>query len=148
MRIRAATQDDIPALAGLLSILFAQEAEFQPDRDTQIRGLTQIIENPDIGMILVAEQDDALVGMVNLLFTVSTALGGRVAVLEDMVVCSDARGSGLGTRLLKEAISFAKSRGCKRITLLTDHDNLAAQEFYRRNGFVSSGMIPLRLLID
>lgn len=148
MRIRAATQDDIPALAGLLSILFAQEAEFQPDPDTQIRGLTEIIKNPDVGVILVADQGNALVGMVNLLFTVSTALGGRVAVLEDMVVCPDARGSGVGTSLLKEAISFAKSRDCKRITLLTDHDNLAAQEFYRQNGFVPSGMIPLRLLID
>jgi GNAT superfamily N-acetyltransferase len=107
--------------------------------------LARIISNPEIGLIIVARQDSQVVGMVNLLYTVSTALGDRVALLEDMVVSPNARGSGVGSRLLEQAIEFARLDGCKRITLLTDRTNEPAQRFYQKHGFDFSAMIPLRL---
>jgi hypothetical protein len=73
--IEPARAADIPALCQLLAVLFAQEAEFAPDPDAQRRGLARIIEHPETGTILVAREHGAAVGMVNLLFTVSTALG-------------------------------------------------------------------------
>ena len=85
--------------------------------------------------------------MVNLLFTVSTAIGERVAILEDMIVSPVARGSGIGSGLLTYAISFARLSGVKRITLLTDSENTSAQRFYGKHGFSKSSMIPLRLTI-
>lgn len=85
--------------------------------------------------------------MVTLLFLPSTALGGRVALLEDMVVKPVARGAGGGGRLLRAAIDYARSAGCLRITLLTDAHNAAAQRFYGRHGFARSAMIPMRLLL-
>lgn len=145
MLIEKATAADIPALRDLLSLLFSQEAEFTPNPEAQQRGLARIIGNPGIGAVLVARQDARLVGMVNLLFTVSTALGERVALLEDMVVSPAARGAGVGAKILAEAISFARAQGCKRITLLTDRDNEPAQRFYAKQGFVMSGMVPMRL---
>lgn len=145
MLIEKATAADIPALGDLLSLLFAQEAEFTPNPEAQQRGLARIIDNPGIGAVLVARQDARLVGMVNLLFTVSTALGEKVALLEDMVVSPAARGAGVGAKILAEAISFARAQGCKRITLLTDRDNEPAQRFYAKQGFVMSGMVPMRL---
>jgi GNAT superfamily N-acetyltransferase len=85
--------------------------------------------------------------MINLLFTVSTALGEYVAILEDMVLRPERRGKGEGTILLKAAIECAKHKGCKRITLLTDQTNEGAIKFYQRQGFVKSAMMPLRLTI-
>ena len=145
MQIDTATEADVPALADLLSILFAQESEFTPNPEAQRRGLLAIITNPAVGVILVAREDHRLLGMVNLLYTVSTALGERVALLEDMVVVPEARGNGAGSRLLQEAIRVARASGCKRVTLLTDATNHAAQRFYARHGFEASTMIPLRL---
>lgn len=147
MLIEKATSVDIPALSDLLSVLFSQEAEFTPNAEAQQKGLAQIIDNPEIGVVLVARQGDQMVGMVNLLFTISTALGERVALLEDMVVSPVSRGTGVGTKLLSEAISFARVQGCKRITLLTDRSNESAQRFYAKQGFVVSGMVPLRLFL-
>lgn len=144
MYIRPALPADIPALCPLLDQLFAQEAEFTPDRAAQQRGLAAIIGNPEVGEILVAVEGELIVAMVNLLYTVSTALGARVALLEDMVVDAGARGNGLGSALLEYAIDHAREVGCRRITLLTDGDNAAAQRFYRRHGFAHSPMIPLR----
>jgi GNAT superfamily N-acetyltransferase len=129
----------------LLSTLFAQEAEFTPNAEAQAKGLARIISNPELGTILVARDAESILGMVNLLFTVSTALGERVALLEDMVVTPQVRGAGVGSQLLAQAIAFARTQGCKRITLLTDSDNEAAQRFYEKHGFALSGMLPMRL---
>jgi GNAT superfamily N-acetyltransferase len=145
MLIEKATAADVPALSDLLSVLFSQEAEFRPNAEAQQKGLAQIINNPDIGTVLVARQGDQVVAMVNLLFTISTALGERVALLEDMVVLPAGRGMGVGTRLISEAILFARAQGCKRITLLTDRSNEAAQRFYAKQGFVVSSMVPMRV---
>ena len=143
--INLATVSDTPALSALLSILFTQEAEFQPDTVAQQRGLNAILSDPALGEILVARQNGQIVGMVNVLYSISTALGARVALLEDMVVAPAMRGSGLGSQLLAAAIKHAKQRGCLRITLLTDVDNYAAQAFYQKQGVEKSSMIPLRL---
>jgi GNAT superfamily N-acetyltransferase len=145
MQITPATLADIPALCQLLAGLFSQEADFKPDYAAQQRGLTRIVECPDIGHITVARQDSQIVGMVNLLYTVSTALGERVALLEDMVVSPQVRGTGVGSALLAQAIGFARLNGCKRITLLTDRVNESAQRFYQRHGFSFSAMLPMRL---
>lgn len=147
MEISAATLDDIPQLCKLLELLFSQEAEFAPDRAIQAAGLREIIAEPQRGQIWVLRDGTSPVGMVNLLFTISTALGGRVAILEDMVVHPSARGGGAGSQLLQAAISAAQSAGCRRITLLTDGSNEAAQRFYQRHGFALSDMVPLRLML-
>lgn len=148
MRISPATPRDIAALCELLHVLFSQEAEFVPDGEAQSRGLALIIGNPETGRVLVARQGAEIVGMVSLLYTVSTALGARVALLEDMVVAPGSRGAGVGSQLLRHAIESARQDGCKRITLLTDRSNDAAQRFYHRYGFAPSSMIPLRLSLD
>ena len=148
MKIRRAHQADIPALVTLLSFLFEQEEEFQPDAVAQIRGLNLILAEPGCGCILLAEENGVPLAMVTLLFTLSTALGKKVALLEDMVVHPQARHNGIGTQLLKEAIVAAKKANCGRITLLTDANNFAAQDFYAKQDFVGSGMKPMRLLLD
>ncbi|MDO3378556.1 GNAT family N-acetyltransferase [Geoalkalibacter halelectricus] len=145
MKILPASEEDLSQLGELLNLLFTQEADFTPDEAAQRRGLALILAHPEQGQILVAREADRVLGMVNLLYTLSTALGGRVALLEDMVVHPEARGRGLGAALLEQAVAVARQQGCLRITLLTDADNQAAQRFYRRHGFELSTMVPMRL---
>jgi len=142
-----ASPQDIPALCDLLDLLFAQEADFTPDRAKQERGLRLILDDVRVGAILVARDGAQVVGMVNLLFTVSTAEGARAMLLEDMIVRPDYRGQGVGLALIEAAIARAAATGCARITLLTDEDNTQAQWFYGRAGFRRSAMIPMRRAI-
>lgn len=148
MTITLATEADMPALCSLLETLFAQEVEFKPDIDAQQRGLKMIIASPQVGAILVSRRQGKVVAMVSLLYSVSTALGGRVCTLEDMVVAPEYRrlddGSHIGTALLTHAIHYAREQGVLRITLLTDDDNHAAQRFYQRQGFAFSTMQVMR----
>ena len=148
MKLTKAIHSDIPELIELLKTLFEQEAEFEPNSEAQRKALSKIILDPKIGIILVARDNEKILGMINLLFTESTALGAKVAILEDMVVLAKSRGGGIGSKLMDYAISEAKKEGCKRITLLTDIENTKAQSFYQKKGFVKSKMTPYRLLLD
>lgn len=146
MQIRKASEKDIPSLCILLDDLFSQEEEFEANREAQIAGLKTIIENEEIGVIFIAwnENENEITAMINLLYTISTALGGRVALLEDMVVSSTSRGLGIGSKLIEYSIKYAKNSGCKRISLLTDAHNCTAQDFYMKHGFEKSSMQSFR----
>ena len=148
MKLTKAIQSDIPELVELLRTLFEQEAEFEPNPEAQRKALIKIIFDPKIGTILLARNDEKILGMINLLFTESTALGAKVAILEDMVVLPTFRGEGIGSQLIDYAIDESKKEGCKRITLLTDIENIKAQSFYQKKGFVKSKMTPFRLFLD
>lgn len=144
VRIEPATIEDLSDLADLLGDLFAQEADFTPDRSKQVRGLRLIIESPNRGRIFVARLDGRIVGMVNLLITISTAEGGFVLILEDLIVAQPYRRHGIGSRLMKHALAFAKEKKFLRLTLLTDEEHDRAMAFYERHGFRRSRMVPLR----
>ena len=145
LRIEPATLDDLPKLADLLYDLFSQEEDFIPDRDKQMRGLRLILEQPSRGRIFVLRSDNKIIGMINLLITISTAEGGFVLLLEDLIIHCEHRGQGYGSRLLQYAVDFARKKDFLRITLLTDRPNVASKRFYEKNGFVESGMIPMRM---
>ena len=146
--IRIAVNSDIARCAELLGILFSQEHEFTADVEVQSKALSMIIGNPELGRIFVGDVDGIIEGMVMLLYTVSTFLGKKVALLEDMVVAPRWRQKGLGSQLLNYALEFAKDEGFGRVTLLTAGDNEGAQRFYQSKGFSLSEMVVYRKLLD
>ncbi len=145
--IEPATEADLDELSEMLGGLFRQEGDFRPDKHKQLRGLRLIFEQPSRGRVFVLRRDGAIVGMINLLFTISTAEGGFVIVLEDLVVHQKYQGKGYGKKLLEHAIDFARKKNFLRITLLTDRPENVAQAFFRKHGFAESSMIPMRLWI-
>jgi len=146
--VEQATIEDLPQLTDLLFDLFTIEADFKPDRAKQMRGLQLLLEQPNRGRIFVLRQNGVILGMINLLFTISTAEGGFVILLEDVIVQREQRGRGIGDQLLKHAIEYAKEKNFLRITLLTDRLNDDSQRFFTRHGFFKSTMIPMRLLLS
>jgi GNAT superfamily N-acetyltransferase len=145
MELGLAGAHDLPRLVELLGMLFAQEAEFTPDARKQRRALEQILSDATVGRVFVAREAGCVVAMACLLYTVSTAQGGRAGLFEDLVVAPEARGRGVGPALLQFVIEEARKEGLLRLTLLTDRDNERAQALYRKYGFVESPMKPMRL---
>jgi GNAT superfamily N-acetyltransferase len=147
-RVEMATLEDLPALTELVMDLFSMSGDFKPDRATQERGLRLILEQPNRGRIVVIRNDDRIFGMVNMLFTISTARGGFVILMEDVVIHPHHRGQGYGTMLVNYVIEFAKMKKFLRITLLTDKISAESQQFFQKQGFSYSNMIPMRYLIE
>lgn len=143
-RAEPAKPGDLPAMADLLTELFKLERDFVPDRDKQLRGLRLILDNPAQGRLFVLRDGPEVVGMANALIVISTAEGGRVALLEDVIVRASHRGRGAGSRLVEQVLAWARHEGLCRVTLLADRCNRGALDFYARLGFISSAMRVLR----
>jgi GNAT superfamily N-acetyltransferase len=144
MKIDFASASDLPQLADLLAELFTLESDFSPERDKQLQGLTLILENPACGQLFVLRDGAQIAGMVNALITVSTAEGGRVLLLEDIIVQAEYRGRGLGRQLVSHVLDWAQTQGMTRVTLLADKGNYAALNFYGKLDFELSHMTVLR----
>ncbi len=147
-RVEPATTDDLPQLVQLLADLFEMEGDFEPDSDKQERALRLILEHPKRGRIFVLRNADTAIGMINLLFTISTAAGGMVIVLEDFIIHPAHRRQGYGTILIDAVREFARAKDFKRITLLTDKVSEESQRFFSKHGFSPSRMIPMRMQLD
>lgn len=145
IRCEVAKAADLPRLVQLLGILFESEAEFAPDAEKQRAALQAILADPAKGTIFVAREGREVVAMASLLYTVSTAEGGKAALFEDLVTAPEYRKRGIGEALLKHVVNEARNEGVLRITLLTDMQNERAQAMYRRVGFAGSPMKPMRL---
>ena len=146
--IEPATVEDLPQLADLLYDLFTLESEFRPDQEKQLRGLRLILEQPNRGRIFVLRSVDKIIGMVNLLITISTAEGGFVLLLEDLIIRQEHRGQGFGGQLLNYALDFARQKDFLRVTLLTVRMDDPSKRFFQKHGFHESDMVPMRWLRD
>lgn len=145
MDLGAAGPEDLPQLVELLALLFENEEEFAPDAEKQRAALQMILADARVGRVFVAREGSRILGMASLLYTVSTAQGGRAALFEDLIVLPEHRGKGIATALLRHVIDAARAEDIKRITLLTDRGNKRAQALYRKLGFAASTMTAMRL---
>lgn len=133
--IRSAVAADISALVGLLQQLFSLETDFVPDAQKQRRGLELLLQRPQQAVVLVALHDDEIVGMCSVQILISTAEGGEVALVEDVVVDAAWRGEGVGSALLEALQRWGQERGLSRLQLLADRGNTSALDFYYRRGW-------------
>src|SRR5258705_181518 len=53
--------------------------------------------------------------------------------------CRAARGQGLGRRLVRECIAFARARGYRKLALWTQSNLAAARAIYKAEGFTLAG---------
>jgi len=146
--IRQARTDDIPGMCELLTELFSIEADFGPDPRKQALGLGCMIGDPSGGtLLLVAESGGIVVGMATLQTLISTAEGGRVGLVEDVVVAREFRGKGIGSLLLERVADWAQEQKLKRIQLLADKENHPALAFYAGRAWKNTSLICLRKMI-
>src|ERR1700755_3719661 len=146
-RIHTDTIEDLPWITELLMDLFSQEKDFRPDYNNQMRGLRLILEQPSRGRIFVLRSANQIIGVLNLLFTISTAEGGFVILLEDLIIARNFRGQGMGSELLQYALEYEKQKSVLRVTLLTDRISEGSLVFFEKHGFHRSDMVPMRLYL-
>ncbi len=148
MKICFANAADLDVMADLLHELFTLESDFRPERDKQFAALRWLLDHPAHGRLFVmhdvVQDKTRVVGMANALISISTAEGGPVMILEDLILAASHRGRGLGRQLTEHVLRWAADEGLCRVTLLADRNNRAALAFYQRLGFDESAMAVRR----
>ena len=81
------------------------------------------------------EQDGEAAGYALISLKWSHAYGGRVLWLEELFVCPEHRGKGLGRALLKFIEQKALALSCARVRLEVEPDNIRAWALYENFGF-------------
>jgi ribosomal protein S18 acetylase RimI-like enzyme len=95
--------------------------------------LHELVTSPACDLI-VARLDGRIVGCMTLvMFRIPT---GIRAWIEDVVVDEAARGHGIGAAINRRAMELAASRGARTVDLTSRPSRVAANELYKKLGFV------------
>jgi len=131
VRAYCAFYDAAPADAGLLALSRALLAD--PERE---------------GVQLLArdrERGDAAAGFATVYWSWSTTQARRLAVMNDLFVAEEARGTGLADALIAACADLARARGVRALSWVTAPGNRRAQRVYDRTGAARSEWVEYEL---
>lgn len=130
---------DLKPMAELLSELFLIEDDYQFNETLHYQALTLLFHHKN-SHLFVAKTNNRIIGMVTMQPIISTAMGGYVGLIEDMIVTTSYRGRGIGRLLLTSLINESVKLGYTRLSLGADKRNQPAIDFYKKFGFEISNM--------
>lgn len=141
--IRKAEKKDI---AGLINLLYQVDAVHHDIRPDLFKGQTTKYDEKELAAVFednskpvfVFEEEGKILGHA---FCVITEINGhkllqdvKTLYIDDICVDEQARGRHVGRSLYEHVVDFAKSIGCRNITLNVWEGNDAAYRFYQRMG--------------
>lgn len=132
-RIRDLREDDLPALAAMVTALARHHGD---TARSDLATLRRDLLGPAPWLrALVAEGETGLLGYAALCPRAQLHFGLRGMDLSHLYVAPVARGKGLGRQLIEAAADHARRLGCSFMTVETTIGNWHAQTVYRACGF-------------
>ncbi len=141
MILRRATAADLPAIVCLLHDDpngRLREDAGEPLDPGYLAAFDAIDADPD-ELLVVAEQDAAVIGTMQLSFLPGIAFRGSWRLqIESVRIAAALRGEGLGAAMIGWAIERARERNCGMVQLTSQLNRPQAHRFYERLGFERS----------
>ncbi len=142
LSIRPAKGADEAAALDLMEELF-EPPGVRPEDYTRERartGFQRYVEDKS-GDVLLAEVGGALAGLASVYVDIPSIRFGARCWLEDLVVTSAQRSTGIGRRLLQAATEWARERGCTHLELDSGNARKDAHRFYAGQGMEQQGLV-------
>lgn len=134
--IRSCVPEDVPALRSIAGVSH-HDSRFYFDPNFSESACNELyetwIEKSCRGYadaVLVAEIKGQAVGYISL--HLNEGNQGQIGLI---AVGADAKGQGLGKKLINESLRWFSSQGASRVRVVTQGRNLVAQRLYQRFGF-------------
>lgn len=149
-RVRAAREQDVAALVAGVAELLLELGVAPPATPAMQAAARELLRDRDAGALLVAEADDALVGVLAASWQTAIHMPGRYALIQELWVHSAWRGRALGGELLAALYELAGERQIARVEVGLPRQGFAGlsatEAFYRSNGFTPLGRRMRRLV--
>jgi len=134
IRLRPARESDRAAVAALLRAL-----GYTAGGGSELTALLRTtLDRPDMALFLATERaapEGAALGLIGLSRRPQLQLGGTLVSIDTLAVRADARGRGVGQRLIRRARAYARLYRAVRIEVHTTR----ARENYRRGFYPANG---------
>ncbi|MFC2093392.1 GNAT family N-acetyltransferase [Bacteroidota bacterium] len=134
IKIRKALKTDSEEIIRLILELAKFEKLIPPDEAGQKRLLDDAFSESPPFKILVAEQNNKLLGYAFYLFTYSSFEAKRTLYLEDIFISESHRNNGIGKLFLNKIMSIANDNDCGRMEWAVLDWNVNAIKFYEKLG--------------
>lgn len=132
--VRDAIQGDCTAVAQLLAELgYPTSSQAVPNRMKEM-------DSASDGRLLCAIVDGTCVGLASLLLHPYFPTGGRICRITALVVKSEYRGCGIGSKLVLEAERIARDEGCAGVEITTAEQRQETHGIYERRGYVRTSI--------
>jgi ribosomal protein S18 acetylase RimI-like enzyme len=136
--IRLATADDAASIHGMIVDLAKATGPRQKVTSRPEHFLRHGSGERPAFEAYIAERAGKALGLCLFFYSFSSWRGELGVYVQDLYVAEEARGCGLGRRLIAETVRLAKARGATYLRLSVARENTAAQEFYRAIGMSES----------
>ncbi len=137
--IRTALEKDIPRILELYRQLSFHPGDYRVPPPDDVRKVFREMDGYPGLKLLVAEDNDRVVGTTVLAVLPGFAHGtAPFCVVEYVVVDEACRSRGIGRLLMESVKSIAKEAGCYKIMLTSDVRRDRAHKFYKSVGFEPS----------
>ncbi|MCL2246051.1 MAG: GNAT family N-acetyltransferase [Lentimicrobiaceae bacterium] len=132
MKIRFATEKDIPEILNLIKGIAAYEKLLHEVTATE-EVLYDSFFVKKAAEVLLGEKDGQIIGFALFFHNFSTFTGKRGLYLEDLYVLPEYRHLGFGKQFFSELRRIAQGRECGRIEWICLDWNIPAIQFYKEN---------------
>jgi ribosomal protein S18 acetylase RimI-like enzyme len=145
--IREARPEDFEAVAELLEELGRPKTLGTPDEPALRGRFEEWLGAPD-RFVFVAEEEDAVIGMVDMALIARPNFVQPHAWVPDLIVTDGARSLGVGAALLAKAEEVAREQGAFSLALESAHWRTRAHAFYERQGMTDAARHFIKVFAD
>jgi GNAT superfamily N-acetyltransferase len=148
--VRVACEEDVAEVAQAVTELLLELGTTPPTLHEMQTTTRSLVSDGDAGVVLVAEAEGRLVGVLAASWPTAIHVAGRYALIQDLWVHPSWRSRAIGADLLAALADLAGGRQISRIEVGLPSERFAGLSataaFYRANGFAPLGARMRRLI--
>jgi GNAT superfamily N-acetyltransferase len=149
-RVREASGGDVAVIAAAIAKLLTELGGKQPAPAELEAEVEALLADPAVGVLLVAEAEGEIVGVLGASWQRAIHVPGRYALIQDLWVDPAWRSRKVGADLVAAMAERAREQGVARLEVGLPQESFAAiratEAFYAANGFAPLGLRMRRLL--